>query len=125
VPRAITGEDHMNARVRRCGVILLSTFIFLMGVARGQNTAVTGLRLDHMDGSMSVMSDHLARGPVYMAFWATWCVPCVQELRALDRIMRRHPDARFSVLAVNQDASKGMGKVKAFAAAQRWVSHRA
>jgi cytochrome c biogenesis protein CcmG, thiol:disulfide interchange protein DsbE len=111
----------MNARVLRCGVILLSVSVFLMCVARGQNAAVTGLRLDHMDGSMSVMSDHLARGPVYVAFWATWCVPCVQELRALDRIMRRHPDAGFSVLAVNQDASKGMGKVKAFAAAQGWT----
>jgi cytochrome c biogenesis protein CcmG/thiol:disulfide interchange protein DsbE len=58
---------------------------------------------------------------VYVAFWATWCVPCVQELRALDRIIRRHPEARFSVLAVNQDASKGMGKVKAFASAQGWT----
>jgi len=111
----------MKIKVFRRGVFLFSAAVLSMCVAGAQQSAVTGLRLDHVDGSMSVMSDHLARGPVYVAFWATWCVPCVQELRALDRIMRRHPDAGFSVLAVNQDASKGMGKVKAFASAQGWT----
>jgi cytochrome c biogenesis protein CcmG, thiol:disulfide interchange protein DsbE len=110
----------MKFGIMRFIAVSVAVFLVSSGVW-AQHAAITGLRLDHIDGTSSLMSEHLARGPVYVTFWATWCAPCIQELRALDRIIRRHPDTGFTVLAVNQDAPKSIGKVKAFASAQGWA----
>jgi cytochrome c biogenesis protein CcmG, thiol:disulfide interchange protein DsbE len=109
----------MSHGATKCGWLCVAILLASMN-ARAQHAAVTGLRLDYVDGTSSVMTEHLARGPVYVSFWATWCAPCIQELRALDRIVRRHPDGGFTVLAVNEDTPKSLGKVKAFVSAQGW-----
>jgi thiol-disulfide isomerase/thioredoxin len=40
---------------------------------------------------------------VVLNFWATWCIPCVAELPALDRLAAEEPG--FAVLAVSADRS--------------------
>jgi thiol-disulfide isomerase/thioredoxin len=40
---------------------------------------------------------------VILNLWAPWCVPCLQEMPALDRLAARLPDADFAVVAVSKD----------------------
>jgi peroxiredoxin len=40
---------------------------------------------------------------VLLNFWATWCVPCLQEMPSLERLQRRLGPERLTVLAVSQD----------------------
>ena len=43
------------------------------------------------------------RGNVVMLnFWATWCVPCLLEMPAMDRLNRKLAGRHFRLLAVNQ-----------------------
>jgi peroxiredoxin len=39
---------------------------------------------------------------VLLNFWATWCVPCVLEMPAMERLHRRLAGRPFALLAVNQ-----------------------
>lgn len=41
---------------------------------------------------------------VLLTFWATWCLPCVEELPALERLQREFSRERFAILAVSIDA---------------------
>lgn len=40
---------------------------------------------------------------VILNFWATWCVPCRQEMRSLDRLQAKLGGPRFQVVAVSID----------------------
>ena len=44
--------------------------------------------------------------PVVLNFWASWCVPCVQELGVLSEASGAHPGVAF-IGADNQDTSGG------------------
>jgi peroxiredoxin len=46
------------------------------------------------------------RGQVVLInFWATWCVPCLLEMPAMDRLNRRLGGRAFRMLAINQGES--------------------
>lgn len=45
------------------------------------------------------LSDHLGT-PVLVNFWASWCVPCLEEMPALERLAQQH-DGRLVVIGVN------------------------
>ena len=40
---------------------------------------------------------------VFLNFWATWCVPCLREMPAMERLNRKMKGKAFRMLAVNFD----------------------
>lgn len=54
------------------------------------------------------------RGKVVLVnLWATWCVPCREEMPALDRLQAKRGGKDFTVVAVAQDRA-GRSKVEMF-----------
>jgi thiol-disulfide isomerase/thioredoxin len=54
-----------------------------------------------IDGAQTIDLAHLRGHTVVLNLWATWCVPCVQELPSLIALQRRQP--QLVVLAISQD----------------------
>lgn len=62
------------------------------------------LTLDAIDGT-----------PMLVNFWATWCVPCREEMPALDALSAAYDQTDFRVIPINLDmGAGGMEKAKAF-----------
>lgn len=69
-----------------------------------------GFSLQSRDGEHVSLS--ALKGDVVMVnFWATWCVPCRQEMPHLQALYERYHDLGFELLAVNvEDNPEGARK---------------
>ena len=54
------------------------------------------------DQFRAVLEHHLGK-VVVVNYWATWCIPCLQELPELDLLQERYADRGLVVLAVSMD----------------------
>jgi peroxiredoxin len=70
--------------------------------------------LNDIDGNSVKLSDQLKKGPVFVQFWALWCIPCKEEMRVLNELYGKYKDSGFVYLAVNQDSPKSSAKVRAY-----------
>lgn len=87
-------------------------------LAAGPGTPVPELRFRLADGTERTLADYAGRA-VVLNFWATWCVPCVAEMPALDALAGAVPGA--AVLPLSSDRG-GVAAVQRFYAA-RGVAH--
>jgi thiol-disulfide isomerase/thioredoxin len=57
------------------------------------------------DGGKLTLADFKGR-PILLNLWATWCVPCREEMPALDRLQAAKGGPGFQVVAVNVDTAR-------------------
>jgi peroxiredoxin len=67
-----------------------------------------------LKGKTIHLAELLAKGPVYLNFWTSWCSPCKREMPELDRIHKTYRDRGFAVVAIAQDETRTVGKVKPY-----------
>jgi len=58
------------------------------------------LRLQTIDGKTINLADLYGKKAVYLKFWATWCVPCRQQMPHFERMARGASDD-LAVIAIN------------------------
>jgi thiol-disulfide isomerase/thioredoxin len=78
---------------------------------------MSALQFSGPDGIGMTMADFKGR-TVLMNLWATWCVPCREEMPALNALQAKSGNASFEVVAVNVDSGEEE-KRKAFLATQK------
>ena len=69
------------------------------GLAGRAGGPATDFRLPTLDGNTVSLSEFRGR-PVLINFWASWCVPCRQEMPMIVRLAKRYPS--LQVLLVNE-----------------------
>ena len=62
--------------------------------------------------------DYLGKGPLLVSFWALWCEPCKQEMKALKTLSERFKAEGVSLVAINTDEVRSVSKVRAYCSTQ-------
>ena len=74
------------------------------------------LTLHALDGA-EISTDSLRGKVVILHFWATWCVPCREEMPLLSDYMARHGGQGIAVLGFSLDNPGALSEVRKFASA--------
>ncbi|HEU5296793.1 MAG TPA: TlpA disulfide reductase family protein [Burkholderiaceae bacterium] len=64
--------------------------------------ALWTMQFERPEGGRLVMAEFRGK-PMVVNFWATWCVPCIRELPALQRFQREHAGRGWQVIALAVD----------------------
>lgn len=76
--------------------------------------------LRDLEGNNYKLSENLNRGPILINFWATWCIPCREEMKKLKEIHERYEEAGLQTLAISIDDPKSVSNVKSFIKSRRY-----
>jgi peroxiredoxin len=60
----------------------------------------------------------LGKGPLLVNFWALWCEPCKQEMKAFKLLTDKFKAEGVSMISINTDQVKSLAKVRAYVATQ-------
>ena len=75
--------------------------------------------LRNLQGERVNLTTLLAKGPVLLDFWATYCKPCIKAMPKLQKIHEKYGKSGLTVLGVNVDGPRGQNRVKPFLRARR------
>jgi len=70
--------------------------------------------LEDLDGEFVELYEITGDGPILLSFWATWCKPCVEEMKELNKIYEEYKSEGFNLVAISIDSEKSVSKVKPF-----------
>ena len=92
-------------QLRSSAVVLLTCALLLSACGEQRFLApdAPDFTLPTLDGGTSITLSESLGDVVYVTFWASWCVPCRQEMPLLSQLWQRHQSAGFQVLGINVD----------------------
>jgi peroxiredoxin len=93
----------------------------LAGSSIGSEGKAPDFALPNLDGKDVKLSQLLARGPVILDFWATWCKPCIKGFPALQQLHDKYKEQGLTVLAVSVDSPKSRSRVAPFITSQKYT----
>jgi peroxiredoxin len=62
--------------------------------------------------------DLLGKGPLLVNFWALWCEPCKQEMKAFRVLSEKFKSEGVNMVAINTDQVRSVAKVRAWVTTQ-------
>src|SRR3970040_1477469 len=102
----MTARQEKAAKVGLLGFVTL--FVVFFSQPHGQfralalGDAVPNFTLRNDDGGVVALADF--RGKiVVLNFWATWCLPCIEEMPSLKRFAEKYADQGVQVIGVSLD----------------------
>lgn len=86
-------------------LLLQTTFIYSQG-------KLPSIDIKTLDGKTFNTSEIKNDGPVFLSFWATWCKPCIKELKAInENYIDWQDEIGLKVIAVSIDDARSSSRV--------------
>ena len=107
---------------------IVFAFVLVSTALNAQDVSNIDFHLRDINGDEHSFQEYLAeirgsdenpqKGVLFVSFWAMWCKPCKEEMKALVPAFKKLKDKNFHYLAINTDKPKSIAKVKAYVTSQ-------
>lgn len=64
-----------------------------------------------------------SKTPLIINFWATFCIPCIEEIPYFQRAVKRHESDGVKLLLVSLDLKEDYVKIRPFAAKRKFTAN--
>ena len=102
------------------GAVVLTLLCLSWATAEVKLSRAPNFTLPDLAGKKVDLKSLLGKGPVFIHFWASWCVPCLEEMPYLDKMYKTYKDKGLVVVAISTDDSKTVNKVKSLIKSRRY-----
>ncbi|MDD3459562.1 MAG: redoxin domain-containing protein, partial [Weeksellaceae bacterium] len=95
-------------------IIYVLTLVISMGFLTAQEADFPDAPIRDLKGNqVNIKAESMEGKTIVLAFWATWCGPCMLELNAInDKIDDWASETDFQLYAISLDDSKTVGRVQ-------------
>jgi thiol-disulfide isomerase/thioredoxin len=105
------------------GLLLFFSFLILSSkvFAVGDSIKVIpsmSFNVTDVNGDETNFKVFLGKGPLLVNFWALWCEPCKQEMKAFMALSQKLREKGVSMVSINTDKVKSIAKVRAWVKSQ-------
>jgi len=99
---------------------ILITLILTSGLLLAQN--VPNINLKNLNGkSINIQKISKSKNIKVLAFWATWCVPCINELDAISEVYEDWQDeTNVELIAISTDDSRTKKRIRPLVNGKDW-----
>ncbi len=107
----------------RTGLTITLTVLLCLaaGFVWASERKAPDFRLRSTDGKMVHFYDQLGDGPVLVDFWATWCIPCMQEMEQFQKLYEKYHEKGFEIYGISVDNPRTSSKIKPTVASKGWT----
>ena len=70
--------------------------------------------------SINTKSTYNKKGLTVYSFWATWCVPCINELDDIHKEIEKWENANVKIVAISTDDSRTKRRVRPMVNGKKW-----
>jgi peroxiredoxin len=101
-------------------IVLISLGILFAQEDQEEGEKAPDFVLKDLKGENYRLSEKTGKGPIVINFWATWCVPCIEELKQMKKIYKKYEDKNVQFLAISVDDPKTVGRVNSFVKSRKY-----
>ena len=97
----------------------LLCFLFIQGIY--SQDVMPNMYIKTINGkSINTKSTYNKKGLTVYSFWATWCVPCINELDDIHKEIGKWNDANVKIVAISTDDSRTKRRVRPMVNGKKW-----
>lgn len=103
-------------------LLLLCCFLLSAGVFAQSETELPDVNLKTLEGETVNFADYADNGKITVfSFWATWCIPCKEELNNINEYYADwQEDYDMELVAVSIDDQRSTGRVQTYVNGTGW-----
>ena len=99
----------------------LSILFILISVSSLSQNIVPNTKLKNLESEFIYTNDVLIENNFYIiSFWATWCIPCINELDAIVDIYEELEKDNIEVIAISTDDARTKKRVRPMINGKDW-----
>ena len=99
----------------------LSILFILLSVSSLSQNIAPNTKLKNLEGEFIYTNDVLTENNFYIvSFWATWCIPCINELDAIVDIYEELEKDNIEVIAISTDDARTKKRVRPMINGKDW-----
>lgn len=101
---------------------IIVLFLLLSAAANAQKEMPNVTLKSESNKSYNVKNDFSQKDKLYVfAFWATWCVPCINELDAINKQYAQwSKELNMELVAISVDDARTQKRIKGLLAKKNW-----